>query len=102
MKISLWLIGGLGVAFSFSLFAENETRLHKKCYLQIENQTKIVHQFVSNLKSDRAFIDSLSGKDVFMADGKTKQKITSVYECVDMKARFNSREAAELEKNTAF
>ena len=96
------LVAMLGIVLSASTFAKNEIRLHKKCYLQIEDNSHIVHQFVTSESNDKKFSASLSSSMVFMEDGKTEQKIMTVYECVDTDSDFKNKKAKEVEKNTAF
>lgn len=100
MKIYLLLVAGLMVS-SLSL-AQEKTRAHLKCHLQLADKSDIVHHFVNTEKSTKEFVASLPTLPVFMADGVTEQTIKTVYECVDAQGRFKGDKAIELEKNTAF
>lgn len=102
MKTKLWLIFATGVFFASATTAEENPRSHLKCYLQLEDNSKVVHHFVNNGGEHELFIDSLSQRGVFMADGVTEQRIQTVYECVDLKSNFKSKDAIEVEKNTPF
>ncbi|PKF61217.1 hypothetical protein CW745_11325 [Psychromonas sp. psych-6C06] len=102
MKTKYWLIGLLGITITSFATAKNELRIPIKCYVQIEDNSNIVHQFVSNEKNSKQFASQLIGKPVFMVDGKTEQTIITVYECVDNKSNFKNKEAIKLERNTPF
>lgn len=105
MKIIPWLtnsglVGLSAILISSGSFAQQEQRLHLKCHLQIEDQRVLIQQFVITDKSKQQFIAKLVGQSVFMADGRSKQEIISVYECTELNARFSSKEAIELEEKT--
>lgn len=85
MKTILFLIAG--IAFSSGALAQEDKRQHLKCHLQLEDESRIVHHFVHTEKESKEFIDTLTERSVFMADGVTKRKIIAVYECVDIKDR---------------
>jgi len=102
-KLAL-LIGILGITFcsTFSIASSQETRVHIKCYLQLEDKSTAIKLFVNNALNDSTFADSLLSKKVFMADGLTQQQIIDVYECVALNGRFSSDKAIYLENNSAF
>ncbi len=102
MKTNLWLLLIAGVAFSSATVAQEKTRSHIKCYLQLEDKSKIVHHFVNTGGEDKLFIASLTERSVFMADGVSEQKIISVYECVALKNSFKNKDAKKVEKDTPF
>jgi len=102
MRLKMCLLAVFGVVISASTFAKNETRLHRKCYLQIEDNSHIVHQFVTSESNTKKFSASLNGRTIFMADGKTEQKIVTSYECIDVDSKFKNERANEIEKITAF
>ncbi len=93
-----------GLIFSPSLSAENEDvqRRHLKCYLQLEDKSTAVHQFVYSKQTQQDFVDSLAGRKVFQQDGVSFLKIKSVSECVETGKSFKSRQAKELEAATPF
>lgn len=102
MKIKLGLVLIIGGLLASTIIAKEQTRLHLKCYLQLENKSKIVHHFVNSGEANKSYIESLSKRSVFMSDGVTKQKITNIYECVAIKNSFKNKEALSVEKNTDF
>lgn len=102
MKVTLGLILIAGITLSSSLYAQEKVRTHLKCYLQLEDKSAIVHHFVNTDKESKEFIENLTQGTVFMADGITEQKIVEVYECVDIKGYFKSKEAQTVEENTPF
>ena len=102
MKKKLWLLLVTGIAYLPAALAEENKRSHLKCYLQLEDNSKIVHHFVNNDQEDNQFIASISLRSVFMADGVSEKKIQTVYECVDIKNNFKSNEAIVVEKTTPF
>ncbi len=102
MKAKLWLLLATSIAFPMATVAQENTRSHLKCYLQLEDNSKVVHQFVNGGAGEKAFINSLAGRSVFMADGVTEKKIESVYECVALKNNFRRKDAIAVEKNTPF
>jgi len=104
MKTVQWFtkcgLASIVMLISFSSLAQAEQRLHIKCHLQIEGQHATIQQFVIGDENKQKFINSLTGKTIFAADGRNKLQITAIYECVNLNARFNSRNAIELEKKT--
>lgn len=102
MKRKLRFILIVAGLYSSMNIAQEQTRSHLKCYLQLENGSKIVHHFVNAGEEKKVYIESLTKKNVFMEDGVTKQKIETVYECVDMQNNFKDKQAIKVEKNTAF
>ncbi|MCP4324845.1 MAG: hypothetical protein GY951_04620 [Psychromonas sp.] len=103
MKTKLWLLLATGVVFSSVAVAEDKERSYIKCYLQLDDKSEIVHQFVNSGEGDnKQFIESLAQRGIFMADGVTEKKIQSVYECVELKSNFKNKKAVAVEKNTPF
>ena len=102
MKTKLWLILATSVAFSSATIAQDKVRSHLKCHLLLEDKSEIVHHFVNTGQESKLFIESLTQRSVFMADGVTEQKIDAVYECVELKSHFKNKEAVIIEKNTPF
>ena len=102
MKNKLWLILATGIVFSSATIAQEKTRSQLKCYLQLEGKSEIVHHFVNSGQEDKEFIDSLTQRSVFMADGLSEKKIYSVYECVDVKSNFKNKDALVVVKSTPF
>jgi len=105
MKTIPWLTkyvltGLAAMLISFGSLAQQGQRLHIKCHLQTEGQHSLIQQFVISDENKQKFINGLTDQSIFTADGRTKQKITAIYECVNLNARFNSRKAIELEKQT--
>lgn len=89
--------------FSFALSAEKTAeRIHYKCYLQLSNQSTVVSRFVSVDQSQSEFLNGLPGRLVYAADGVTGVAIETIYECVNSKQRFKSKQARDLEANTPF
>lgn len=99
MKISLFITAFMAVLCAANVSAK-EQREHLKCYLQIEDKSQIVKQFVVTDTATKTFISQLIGHSVYLADGVTKKKIIQVYECTDLETKFSGADAAELEKNT--
>lgn len=102
MKIKLWLIPICGLVMSANVIADQEVRTPIKCHLQIEDTTTVIRQFVVNNVDTKEFIENVVEKTVYMPDGRTKQQIINVYECVGLKSSFKSSAAIELEKSTPF
>jgi len=97
---SKWgVVGGLMMLFSSLSFAL-EQRIHIKCHLQTEDQQARIEQFVITNGSKTQFINRLAEQSVFMSDGRSKQQIATVYECVDLNGRFSSEEARSLERGS--
>lgn len=82
--------------------AQQEVRSHIKCHLQIQDQSTIIHQFVLTGQNKDEFVDRLTKKTVFMADGNTEQQIITVYECVDLNSDFKGEKVINIEKNSPF
>ncbi|WP_028864178.1 TapY2 family type IVa secretion system protein [Psychromonas aquimarina] len=93
-----------GLIFSPSLSADNKDvqRRHLKCYLQLEDKSSVVHQFVYSEQTQQEFVNDLVGEKVFQQDGVSFLKIKSVYECVEAGKSFKNRQAKELEAATPF
>ena len=69
MKLGLLLITSL--LLSSTVAAQDKKRVQLKCYLQLEDSSKVVHGFVNTKSSNKEFIASLPTRSVFMADGVT-------------------------------
>ena len=102
MKIKLFLLLMSTVIYSSTTVAQQPTREHIKCYLQIADQSRVISQFVITDQDKKQFIDDLPKRSVFMSDGKTEQQIVTVYECVELDGRFKNQNANDLEKVTPF
>lgn len=92
----------VSVLFCNTVLAETKERQTIKCYLQLEDKSNIVHQFVSTKGADKDFTDGVIGKGVFMADGKSEVAVINVHECVLLNESFKNKTAQKLEKNTPF
>ncbi len=82
--------------------ADNSNREHYKCYIQLMDKSKIVHQFVTAESSKKEFMQQLVSRSVFASDGVTSLKINDIYECVKVKDNFKSKEARKVEAETPF
>ncbi|WP_354623361.1 TapY2 family type IVa secretion system protein [Psychromonas sp. MME2] len=81
---------------------QSELRVRYKCYLNLSNDSVVVHHFVSDKNKRQEFEKSLSSRVVFAADGITSWQIKDIYECVPAKQVFANKKARELEAKTPF
>lgn len=77
-------------------------RIDYKCYVQLEDQSKVVRGFVSENTSLYSFGKSILGEKVYFADGVTSSNIIAVMECINSKKTFITREALMVAKKTKF
>lgn len=99
LTIALLICSITSIAFAEEANTSNE-RNHYKCHLGLEDDSVVVHHFVSVAKTKSVFENELSERVVFGADGVTSWKIKEIYECVGTKQSFTSKEARELELKT--
>ena len=104
MKQKLLIMTLTGLIFSPYLFADNTDiqRKHIKCYLQLEDKSNVVHQFVYSKQPQQDFMGNLVGWKVFQEDGVSFLKIKTVYECAEISNIFKNKQAKELEAVTPF
>lgn len=97
MMLPLKLLIAISLLFLSSLISvQAEQREHYTCYVLLEDQSKVVHKFVSVDETKSEFLESLPKLTVFAADGVTGSTIDRVYECVTANQRFSSKEARKL------
>ncbi len=79
-------------------------RIHYKCHLRLDDNSEVVHRFVSVGETKAEFQKSLPGSTLYTENGEDAL-IETVYHCVTKKQRFGSKtkQAIELDKaNTPF
>ncbi len=76
-------------------------RVHYKCHLRLDDNSEVVHQFVSVGETKAEFQKSLPGSTLYTENGEDAL-IETVYHCVTKKQRFKTKQAIELEANTPF
>ena len=102
-QLSLILMVCLIIPFSVVQSQVNtDQRIHYKCYLQLADQSKVIHRFVRVGKTQQEFEEGLPGSIVYSQDGVTGELIKTVYQCVESKQQFKSNEAVRLEAETPF
>ncbi|WP_019615578.1 TapY2 family type IVa secretion system protein [Psychromonas ossibalaenae] len=99
LSFSLWIL--LGSIFSVNA-QEVLPRKHLKCYLQLEDKSKVIGQFVYQKETKRIFIENIKGSKFFLSDGVSFIKISKTIECVDLNDDFRNRKAMQLERITPF
>ena len=77
-----------------------EVRLHYNCFVALDNDTKVVSEFVTSEKNRNNFVSSIVGKQVFFPDGVSYSTVTSVIECITKNESFESNEASEIDLAT--
>jgi hypothetical protein len=102
MKSKLLLVMLMTLLITPLSFAKNSERLHYKCYVQLSDQSDVVHRFVSAEKSQSEFEEGLPGSIVYSSDGVTGLKIITVYQCVGAKQSFKNKQAITIEAKTPF
>lgn len=88
------------LSFTASSVHATEQRIDYSCFVKLEDQTLVVHQFVAEGESRKAFIKKLLGKMVYFSDGVSGSKIEDIRECVVTGQSFKSREARKIAEKT--
>lgn len=99
LSILLLILSISPIAFAEEARQKNE-RNHYKCHLSLEDDSVVIHHFVTAAETKSEFENELTKRVVFAADGVTSWQIIEIYECVTAKQRFTSKEARELESKT--
>lgn len=97
IKLSTCLFAGCLLS---TLPTQAEAREHYTCYIQLEDQSKIIHQFVAVDESKSELLERLPTQLVFEKDGVTSQSILTIYECVTGKQQFVNAQARQLVRTT--
>lgn len=70
-----------------------EVRLHYTCFVQLQDQSQVVQQFVTSEETKHNFLAQLVGKKVFFSDGISASKVETVKECVTKNGLFQNKKA---------
>ncbi|MDA7745765.1 TapY2 family type IVa secretion system protein [Psychromonas sp.] len=88
------------LVFTSSLSYAAEERVTYTCFVELEDQSKVVHQFVYKNKNKEEFLLQLPGSTAYSSDGITGLKIKSVMECVTGNATFKNKDARVKSETT--
>ncbi|AGH80364.1 hypothetical protein PCNPT3_02110 [Psychromonas sp. CNPT3] len=104
MRIKKILFGLFILLLSTYSFAEPKPRetLKYKCYVQLEDQSKVIREFNSVIRSSPVLAKSLLGEKVYFSDGVSSSNVIHVMECVLPKHNFIGQEAFSVSKKTKF
>ena len=94
------LFGSIAIFFFSSSFVVASERVHYTCFVTLQDQSKIVHQFVSLEETKKEFLQRLPSRSVYFSNGVSGSTVKSVHECITGKKNFESKEARSIQAIT--
>lgn len=98
-KYSALLVSGL-LLITASMSTQAEQRERYTCYIMLDDQSKVIHQFVAVDETKSELLERIPSSPVFAKDGVSKQGIVAIYECITGKEQFKNYQARQLLKTT--
>lgn len=98
--LSIFLKVSVVMLFFSYLTCVASERTDYRCFVELQDKSLGVHQFVTNERSESEFLNKLPGSMVYFSDGISGSKIVNVKECIKKGQTFESKEARELVKIT--